>query len=131
MARPKNEAVEPEVTQATADNKEELKMEAVVKRQLTPDERKRELAQEYKEEEQVEMFIPPLYRPYFGNVMPVVNNGIAIYFPVDGSRHSIPKTFASIIEERRQAVDRLINKQGNMSRIAENVEHTPGELELD
>ena len=36
------------------------------------------LAQEYKDQERVEVIISPMYRPHFGNKMPVIINGIPI-----------------------------------------------------
>jgi len=91
---------------------------------------KHELAKEYTAEEKVPVYLAPLYKPYFGNVMPVCINGISIFFPVDGTTHMVPRSYAAIIEERRQAVDAIINKQGRMANISSNVETSPGELEL-
>ena len=91
---------------------------------------KKQLVQEFNGEEKVPMYLAPLYRPYFGNVMPVMISGVSIYFPVDGSTHMVPRSFAAEIERRRQAIDAILNKQGRMSNISANVESSPGELEF-
>lgn len=92
--------------------------------------RKKRLAEFYRNEEKVPMMLSPMYRPYFGNVMRVMINGISIFFPVDGTTHQIPKTFADEIASRRKQVDALIVKQNRMADITKNAETNPGELNL-
>lgn len=92
--------------------------------------RKKELHKIYKEEEKTPMYLSPMYRPYFGNVMRVMINGISIFFKVDGSSQMIPKTFADEVVRRRLAVDAIMTKQNRMARIPENNESSPGELNL-
>lgn len=82
----------------------------------------------YKEEEKVKVQISPFYRPYFGNNMPIILNGIAVYVPCDGRMYEIPKSFADIVGERIGRIDRLIAKQGVMGGIIE--ESYAGENEL-
>lgn len=91
---------------------------------------KAELARHYTSEPKVSMAVSPLYRPYFGNVMKVSINGIAIFMPIDNSRHQIPQTFADEITRRIMAVDAIMKKQDRMSNIADNNETMPGELPL-
>lgn len=92
--------------------------------------RRKKLIGVYKEETKVPMYLSPMYRPYFGNVMTVMINGISIYFKVDGSTQMVPKTFADEITSRRMAVDAILTKQNRMSNVANNVESAPGELKL-
>lgn len=95
-------------------------------------------AQEYKKtlrniyfsEEKVPMYLSPMYRPYFGNNMRVMINGISIYFPVDGSTHSVPKSFADELTRRRKCIDMALAKQHRMADIRGNYERAPGELNL-
>lgn len=97
---------------------------------LSAESRRRELIRNYTLEKKVKIQISPMYRPYFGNIMPVIVNGIAIYFPIDGSVYEVPKTFATEIVRRRKAIDAILLKQRRMSEVQSNVEATPGELKL-
>lgn len=91
---------------------------------------KANLAKTYSSEPKVRMAVSPLYRPYFGNVMKVSINGIAIFMPIDNTAHDIPKTFADEISRRIMAVDGIMKKQDRMANITANQENTPGELTL-
>ena len=91
---------------------------------------KKVLRDTYKEETKVPMYLSPMYRAYFGNVMRVMINGISIYFKVDGSTQVIPQTFADEITRRRMAVDNMLAKQNRMADVTKNYEGAPGELKL-
>lgn len=82
--------------------------------------RRKELIRYYKSEKQVITYVSPMYRPYLGNVMTVTINGISIRFPVDGSKQSIPATFADEIERRRRNIDSIERKQKRMAAVKEN-----------
>lgn len=97
---------------------------------LSAESRRRELIKYYTSETKVKVQVSPMYRPYFGNIMPVVLNGISIYVPIDGNVHSVPKSFANEIERRRKAIDTILLKQRRMSEVQSNFESTPGELQL-
>ena len=92
--------------------------------------RKQELFRMYTNEKKVPVYLSPMYAPYLGNVMNVTLNGITIFFPVDGTTHMVPVSFADIIEERRVMVDATIAKKNRLANIAANKESTPGELQL-
>lgn len=92
--------------------------------------RKQELFRDYTKETKVPVYMSPMYAPYLGNVMNVTLNGITIFFPIDGSTHLVPQSFADIIEERRVMVDATIAKKKRLADIQANKESTPGELEL-
>ena len=92
--------------------------------------RKKELHAIYKGEEKIDMYLSPMYRAYFGNVMRVMINGISIFFKVDGSSQKIPQTFADEISRRRISVDAIIRRQQKMASIPHNNESAPGELNL-
>lgn len=89
---------------------------------------KAKMAKQFKEQPKVKVQISPFYRPYFGNNMPIILNGIAVYVPCDGKMYEIPKAFADIVGERIGRIDRLIQKQGVMGGIIE--ESYAGENEL-
>lgn len=82
--------------------------------------RRKELIRYYKNEPKVITYVSPMYRPYFGNIMTVTINGISIRFPIDGSKQSIPATFADEIERRRRNVDSIEKKQKRMADVREN-----------
>jgi hypothetical protein len=105
-------------------------IQALNRKVLEAESRKRELHKIYKSEPKVQTYLSPQYRPYFGNVMRVMINGISIYFKVDGSTQSIPKTFADEISRRRKAIDRTQLAQSRMANVPENNERTPGELSI-
>lgn len=97
---------------------------------MTAENKRKELLKHYRNEKLVPMYLSPMYRPYFGNVMRVMINGISIFFKVDGSTQQVPQTFADEIARRRMAVDNLLSKQNKMADVSYNVEMTPGGLQL-
>lgn len=94
------------------------------------DRRRAKLTEHYKAEEKVPMYLSPMYRPYVGNVMRVMINGVSIFFKVDGSTQLIPKAFADEITSRRISLDATIMKQKKMENISGNFENAPGDLKL-
>lgn len=92
--------------------------------------RKKELHAIYKKEKKIPIYLSPMYRPWVGNVMRVMINGISIYFKVDGTTQRVPETFANEIVRRRKAIDIQIKKQSKMANVPENNESSPGELSL-
>lgn len=92
--------------------------------------RRKALTKVYKEEDKIPMYLSPMYRPHFGNVMAVSINGLSIYFPVNGQTYMIPETYADEIVRRRMAVDNILVKQTKMANIPANNENAPGELKL-
>ena len=100
-------------------------------KQLTDAEgRRKKLIKVYREEPKKPMYLSPMYRPYFGNVMTVSINGVAIYFKVDGTTQMIPETFANEITAKRMAVDTILTRQSRLANIPANAESAPGELNL-
>ena len=91
---------------------------------------RKQLLAVYSKQDKVDVYLSPMYRPYFGNVMRVSINGISIFFKVDGTTQKLPSTFADEVTARRMAVDNLLNRQNKMASIANNYESSPGELAL-
>lgn len=91
---------------------------------------KKDLRDAYAAERKISTYLSPMYRPYFGNVMRVMINGISIYFPVDGSTHAVPESYACEIARRRMCIDNTLAKQERMASVKDNAENTPGELTL-
>ena len=90
--------------------------------------RKHALTQQYMAQQKVRVQGSPFYRAYFGNVMPIIINGIGVYVPRDGKTYEIPKAFADVFKERIARVDALIQKQGTMADYIE--EAYAGEVSL-
>ena len=97
---------------------------------VTAEVRRKQLLKTYRDEKRVPMYLSPMYRPYFGNVMTVAINGISIFFKVDGSIQQVPQTYADEITARRIAIDAILTKQSKMAAITQNAERSPGELEM-
>lgn len=92
--------------------------------------KRRALADRYKKEKKVEVTISPMYRPYFGNNMPVQLNGIAIYVPINGQSYKVPESFAAVIKERITMIDEQIRAREAMSNVQANFEKYAGEKDL-
>jgi len=88
------------------------------------------LAEKYRKEDKVEVTISPMYRPHFGNKMPVIINGIPIYVPCDGKAYKIPKTYAGVVKGRVRHVDDQIKRAARLSNVRENVEEYAGQKDL-
>jgi hypothetical protein len=81
-------------------------------------------------EKKVTVIGAPMYRAYFGNMMPISLNGIPIYVPLDGNRYEIPESYAYEFNARIRSVNEEIEMQKARSNIAANHETYPGELDL-
>ena len=88
------------------------------------------LVDTYKNEKKVPVQGSPMYRPYFGNNMPIILNGIAIYVPLDGQQYEIPESFAAIFLDRISRIDEQINMRKQMAAISDNIESYAGERNL-
>ena len=94
---------------------------------------RRALASKFRNEEKVDIKIPPLYKPYFGRIMTVSINGISCAIPVDGKNYKVPKSFAEEAQIRMFKQDELLEKQERLtdsSKNRNNFENYPGELAL-
>jgi hypothetical protein len=113
---------------ASAETREVAARES---RSLASEERKTmELAKQLSEEDKVEIALAPSYRAYFGNVMTVGLNGITIYFPIDGRKYKVSKSFAAIIEGRRRSADDYMLRKNRLADVQNNVESYAGELKM-
>lgn len=105
-------------------------MQAANNALVSADSRRKALVSTYKAEEKTSVALSPLYRPYFGSVMQILLNGIAIALPVDGKSYLLPKSFADEAIQRRIQVDNILTKQQRMADIPSNFETSPGELNM-
>jgi hypothetical protein len=91
---------------------------------------RRKVSEGYKNEKKVTVSGSPMYRPYFGNNMPIIINGVAVYVPLDGQQYEIPESFAAVFLDRISRIDEQINMRKQMSAVSENVESYAGEKNL-
>lgn len=94
------------------------------------EETRRSVAVTYKNEKKVAVQGSPMYRPYFGNNMPIIINGVAIYVPLDGQQYEIPESFAAVFLDRISRVDEQIRVRKQMASVSENSESYAGEKSL-
>ncbi len=92
--------------------------------------KRRKVSEGYKHEKKVAVQGSPMYRPYFGNTMPIILNGVAVYVPLDGQQYEIPESFAAVFLDRISRIDEQINMRKQMSAVSENVESYAGEKSL-
>ena len=95
-----------------------------------PEETRKSVAVTYKNEKKVAVQGSPMYRPYFGNNMPIIINGVAIYVPLDGQLYEIPESFAAVFLDRISRVDEQIRVRKQMASVSENSESYAGEKSL-
>ena len=91
---------------------------------------RKSVAVTYKNEKKVAVQGSPMYRPYFGNNMPIIINGVAIYVPLDGQQYEIPESFAAVFLDRISRVDEQIRVRKQMASVSENSESYAGEKSL-
>ena len=94
------------------------------------EETRKSVAITYKNEKKVAVQGSPMYRPYFGNNMPIIINGVAIYVPLDGQHYEIPESFAAVFLDRISRVDEQIRVRKQMASVSENSESYAGEKSL-
>jgi len=91
---------------------------------------KKTVAAAYQQEAKAVVQGSPMYRPFFGNMMPIIINGVAVYVPLDGQQYSIPETFASVFHERIAMVDEQERIRRGMANVQQNSETYAGEKGL-
>jgi 1-acyl-sn-glycerol-3-phosphate acyltransferase len=120
-------------------NKKEKEMEVTTPAQVTresdmavktAEQERKALARQFMKQDTVPIQVSPLYQPYFGRVMTVTINGTSIAIPCNGKTYQVPATFAEEIKVRIYKQDQLLMKKRRMSRVTENFEASPGELQL-
>ena len=94
------------------------------------EETRKSVAVTYKNEKKVAVQGSPMYRPYYGNNMPIIINGVAIYVPLDGQQYEIPESFAAVFLDRISRVDEQIRVRKQMASVSENSESYAGEKSL-
>lgn len=119
------------VIEQVEENVTEAQVTAASNKAVAQAEKERkELAKSLKKQEYVPVQVSPLYRPYFGRVMTVTINGASIAIPCDGKTYKVPKTYAEEIKVRIYRQDQLFAKKRKLSDVTNNLEASPGELQI-
>ncbi len=92
--------------------------------------KRKSLVNKYRSEKKVPITISPFYAPYLGRVVRVSVNGIIVDIPADGQAYMINQTHADHILAKIKRIDAMIARQKRAGDVANNFEHTPGELHL-
>lgn len=95
---------------------------------LLRDKAQRTLAQIYSAQQKMPVRIAPSYAKYFGNIMRVVINGIAVAVPCNGQTFNIPIEFACEVERRMREMDAYELKTRKLADVARNYEPDIGRL---
>ena len=91
---------------------------------------RRQIAKDFKNQELETVMIPPLYKPYFGKVLPIMIQGVEVAIPVNGKAYKVPKVFAARARVLMHTQDELIEKSQRAADIQSNFEKSPGELAI-
>lgn len=117
-----------------APNEDDLDLKVLARKTnqtlLQKDHARKKLAEVYRQEPKESVMIAPMYAPYFGKVMHVMVNGISIAVPCDGRPYDVPRTFASEVLRRINAINDQQSKAKRYSDVHANIEGAPGELAL-
>lgn len=90
---------------------------------------RQERAADYRSRPKMSVQVSPMYRPYFGNSMAVIINGISVYVPCDGKRYEVPNIYAAEIQRRIEAIDKqLLREKASANRAV--FEHSPGDIDI-
>ena len=89
---------------------------------------KKKMLEQFKAQDKVQVSGSPFYKPYFGEVMVIMINGITTAVPLDGRPHEIPAAFADEFYTRIHRIDAQNERLGI---LAANIEEDYiGEIDL-
>ena len=81
--------------------------------------KKKQMLEAFKKQDKVQVSGSPFYKPYFGEVMVIMLNGITTAVPLDGRPHEIPAAFA---DEFYTRIHRIDAQNERMGILAANIE---------
>lgn len=117
---------EVEVTQAPVEkqSREQAASQEMVKREVA----QKTLAQIYTSQKKFPVRIAPSYAKYFGRIMRVTINCVAIAIPCNGQVYNIPEEFAYECERRMREMDAYELKSRRLADVPNNYEPDIGHL---
>ena len=95
---------------------------------LELDMRQKSLINIYKNENKIPVRVAPSYAKYFGRVMHVSINGISVGIRCDGNTVQLPESFATEVMRRMSEMDKYELRLSRMSKVTNNFESSPGQL---
>ena len=111
-----------------ARNKEANQEAEAAKQMLNREKAQKTLAEIYSTQQKIPVRIAPSYAKYFGRVMRVVINCVAIAIPCDGQTYNLPIEFACEVERRMREMDAYELKSNKLADISKNYEPDIGQL---
>lgn len=111
-------------TPAEKQSREQLASSEMVKREVA----QKTLAQIYTGQKKFPVRIAPSYAKYFGRIMRVTINCVAVAIPVNGQVYNIPEEFACECERRMREMDAYELKSRKLADVANNYEPDIGQL---
>lgn len=111
-------------TPAEKQSREQLASNEMVKREVT----QKTLAQIYASQKKFPVRIAPSYAKYFGRIMRVTINCVAVAIPVNGQVYNIPEEFACECERRMREMDAYELKSRKLADVSNNYEPDIGQL---
>ena len=107
---------------------EKIENKSLEQRTLELDMKQKSLINVYKNETRIPVRVAPSYAKYFGRVMHVSINGISVGIRCDGNTVELPESFAAEVMRRMSEMDKYELRLSKMSRITNNFESSPGQL---
>ena len=107
---------------------EKIENKSLAQRTLELDMKQKSLINVYKNETRIPVRVAPSYAKYFGRVMHVSINGISVGIRCDGNTVELPESFAAEVMRRMSEMDKYELRLSKMSRITNNFESSPGQL---
>lgn len=117
---------EVEATQAPVEkqSRDQAASQEMVKREVA----QKTLAQIYTNQKKLPVRIAPSYAKYFGRIMRVTINCVAIAIPCNGQVYNIPEEFACECERRMREMDAYELKSRRLADVPNNYEPDIGHL---
>lgn len=95
---------------------------------LNREKQQKTLAQIYAAQKKFPVRVAPSYAKYFGRMMRVTINAVAVTIPCDGNVYNLPAEFACEVERRMREMDSFELKSRKMGDIKNNYEPDIGHL---
>ena len=111
-------------TPVEKQSREQFASQEMVKREVA----QKTLAQIYANQKKFPVRIAPSYAKYFGRIMRVTVNCVAVAIPCNGQVYNIPEEFACECERRMREMDAYELKSRKLADVANNYEPDIGQL---
>ena len=120
--------VDAEVEQTSPKTKNTNNEAEAAKQMLNREKAQKTLAEIYSSQTKIPVRIAPSYAKYFGRLMRVTINCVAVTIPCNGQTYNIPAEFACEVERRMREMDAYELKSSKLADISNNYEPDIGQL---